>query len=76
LSSQELARLQNYSAEFGAGSLGEARDYIETAFGASYIVGGVSWLRARMKIKLKTARPANARKDEAKAAEYKKTFVT
>lgn len=76
LSSQELARLKNYLAEFGADSLGEVRDYIETAFGASYTVGGVSWLCARMKIKLKTARPANAKKDEAKAQAYKKTLAS
>ena len=73
LSSHEIARLQNYTAQFGAGSLSEVRDYIEQACGVRYTIGGVSAMCARLKIKLTTARPANTLKDEVKVEAYKKT---
>lgn len=73
LSSHEIARLQNYTAQFGADSLTEVRDYIERACGVSYTLGGVSALCGRLKIKLKTARPSNAKKDVVKVEAYKKT---
>ncbi len=73
LSSHEIARLQNYTAEFGAGSLSEVRDYIEQACGVTYTIGGVSALCARLRIKLKSARPSNALKDALKVEAYKKT---
>jgi len=72
LSSQQLAKLQNHLGEFGAQSLAEVRDYIETAFATTYSISGVGWLCGRLKIKLKTARPANILKDAAKVAAYKK----
>ena len=74
LSSHELARLQNYTAQFGADSLAQVRDYLEQACGVSYTIGGVSALCSRLKIKLKTARPSNARKDAVKVEAYKKTL--
>jgi transposase len=73
LSSHEIARLQNYTAQFGADSLSEVREYIEQACGVSYTLGGVSALCGRLKIKLKTARPSNAKKDMVKVEAYKKT---
>ncbi len=72
LSSHEIARLQNYTAQFGADSLSEVREYIEQACGVSYTLGGVSALCGRLKIKLKTARPSNAKKDMVKVEAYKK----
>ena len=74
LSSQEIARLQKYLAEFGADSLFEAVRLIEQMYGVEYTQSGVCKLFARLRIKLKTARPSNAKKDETAAAEYKKTF--
>jgi transposase len=73
LSSHQLARLHNYTAQFGAESLQEVRDYLEQTCGVSYTIGGVSALCARLKIKLKTARPANALQDAVTVAAYKKT---
>jgi len=73
LSSHEIARLHNYTAQFGADSLTEVRDYLEQACGVRYTIGGVSALCARLKIKLKTARSANALKDVVKVEAYKKT---
>ncbi len=74
LSSHEMARLQNYTAQFGAESLAEVRAYLEKACGVSYTIGGVSALCGRLKIKLKSARPSNALKDEGKVEAYKKTL--
>jgi transposase len=76
LSSCEIARLQSYLREFGASSLDEMGNYIRTAFGVSYTRGGLSLFCRRMRIKLKTARPSNERKDEAQVAAYKKTLAS
>ncbi len=75
LSSHEIARLHNYTAQFGADSLREVREYLEQTCGVSYSIGGVSALCGRLKIKLKTARPANAKKDLGKVEAYKKTLA-
>ncbi|MGI8493861.1 MAG: winged helix-turn-helix domain-containing protein [Pyrinomonadaceae bacterium] len=45
------------------------------SFGTSYTIGGVSWLFKRLKVKLKTARPSNVKKDEARVQTYKKTLA-
>ncbi len=74
LSSLEIARLHNYTAQFGANSLTEVRDYIEQSCGVNYTIGGVSALCGRLKIKLKSARPSNAKKDMVKVEAYKKTL--
>lgn len=68
-----MARLLGYMDEFGFDSLQEARKHIAQAFGVSYTIGGVSWLFKRLKVKLKTARPANVEKDEERVFAYKKT---
>ena len=75
LSSHQIAQLQNYAAEFGAHSLSEMLHYIEQAFGVRYTIGGVSALCCRLKIKLKSARPSNAKKDVGKVEAYKKTLA-
>src|SRR5215467_4281316 len=66
LSSQQIARLQNYLAQFGGASLREISDYLQQSFGVVYSTSGISALCCRLKIKRKTARPSNAKKDEAK----------
>ncbi len=75
LSSLEIARLLRYLSEFGFGTLEEAQSYITASFGASYTIGGVSWLFKRLKVKLKTARPSNVKKDERRVEAYKKTLA-
>ena len=70
-----MARLQQFLREFGAGSLSEARDLIEQMFGVKYSESGVCVLFQRLRIKLKTARPTNIKKDERAAAEDKKTLA-
>ena len=75
LSSQETARLQQYLREFGANSLAEARDLIKQMFEVQYSESGVCVLFQRLRIKLKTPRPSNIKKDARAGAEYKKTSV-
>lgn len=75
LSSLELARLLRYLGEFGFSTLEEARTYIKQSFGVSYSIGGVSWLFKRLRVKLKTARPCNLKKDERRVQAYKKTLA-
>ena len=75
LSSQEMARLQQYLREFGANSLAEARDLIKQMFEVQYSESGVCVLFQRLRIKLKTPRPSNIKKDARAGAEYKKTSV-
>jgi len=75
LSSVEISRLNEYLREFGACSLAEIRAFVREAFGVNYTIGGLSDLCSRLRIKLKTARPSNYRKDEAAVVQYKKTSV-
>lgn len=72
LSSQQLAKLQNQLGQFGADSLDQVRDYIQSAFGVSYQRSGVCELLGRLKIKLKTGRPSNYQKDQAAVENFKK----
>ncbi len=72
LSSRQITELQNYLKEFGADSLDEVRDYLQKSFGVDYQRSGVCELLARLKIKLKTARPSNYQKDEAAVENFKK----
>jgi transposase len=76
LSSQQIAQLQNYLEEFGGYSLHEIGHYLEQSFDVSYSTSGVSALCCRLKIKLKTARPSNNRKEEGKVETYKKTLAS
>jgi len=75
LSSVEIGRLNGYLREFGARSLAEIQQYLKQSVGVEYTIGGLSNLCIRLKIKLKTARPSNYRKNEAAVQRYKKTLV-
>ncbi len=75
LSSVEISGLNQYLREFGARSLAEIQQYLKDSCGVQYTIGGVSDLCLRLKIKLKTARPANYKKDAAQVQAYKKTSV-
>ena len=73
-SAVEIGRLTAYLKEFGAKSLAEIQQYLETSFGVNYTIGGISDLCIRLKIKLKTARPRNYRQNETEVVAYKKTL--
>ncbi len=73
LSSIEISGLNRYLREMGARSLAEIQSYLKDSYGVEYTIGGVSDLCLRLKIKLKTARPSNYKKDAGAVAAYKKT---
>ena len=76
LSVAQREQLSGHLAATGGGeSLAGVQDYIQSAFGVSYSIGGISDLCQRLKIKLKTARPVNLKKDEEKVFTYKKTLA-
>ncbi len=77
LTNEQRSQLSEQLAQAGgAASLAAVQNHIAAAFGARYTIGGVSGLCRRLRIKLKTARPVNVKKDEARAAEYKKTSAS
>jgi transposase len=49
-------------------------DWIKAEMGITYSQSGISLLLARLKVKLKTGRPVNIRKDEAGEKSFKKTL--
>jgi transposase len=75
LSSRQICELQNYLREFGAETLDEVGNYIHASFDVSYTRGGLSIFCRRLRIRLKTARPSNEKKQEAAVAAYKKTLA-
>lgn len=76
LSSHQIAELQKNLTEFGVNSLLEVSKYLEQSFGVLYTEARVSALCFRLKIKLKTARPSNAKKNEVAVTRYKKTLAS
>jgi len=75
LTSYQISQLNSYLEQFGAKTLEEIQQYLASSFGVRYSIGGLSDLCTRLKIKLKTARPVNYKKDEAEVAAYKKTLA-
>lgn len=75
LSSQQIAQLQNYLKEFGGDSLSQVCSLIKEMFGVQYTEGGACMFLKRLRIKLKTARPSNQKKEEGAGAAYKKTLA-
>lgn len=61
-------------ATSGFGSQREAMQYLPEQFNCSYTQQGVSVLFQRLKIKAKTARPANVKADVEQQTAYKKTL--
>jgi transposase len=49
-------------------------EWVQAEMGITYTQGGMSQLLSRLKVKLKTGRPVNERKDEAGAVAFKKTL--
>jgi transposase len=75
LSSEQISSLNRYLHQFGASSLAEIQQYLKESFGVKYTIGGVSNLCLRLRVKLKTARPANYKQDAAQVQAYKKTSL-
>ncbi|MDB5260749.1 MAG: hypothetical protein JWQ14_30 [Adhaeribacter sp.] len=74
LSGSQISQLQAYLRQDLARTLSEVRLYIAAEFGVDYTVSGLCKLFQRLKIKLKTGRPVNIRRDEGQVVAFKKTL--
>jgi transposase len=75
LSDDQREKLKAYLAEDQVQFLHEARAYIQQHFHVRYSMGGLHKLFERLKVKKKTGRPTNYRKDEKGAARFKKSSL-
>ncbi|MDQ3290862.1 MAG: winged helix-turn-helix domain-containing protein [Bacteroidota bacterium] len=76
LSSTQQARLLQRLDKDDIATQGQLIDWLQQEMGITYSQPGISMLLARLKVKLKTGRPVNVRKDEAGEAAFKKTFLS
>lgn len=74
LTGEQREKLKAYLAEDHVQFLHEAGAYIQQQFQVRYSTGGLHKLFGRMKVKKKTGRPTNYRKDEKGATRFKKTL--
>jgi transposase len=54
----------------------QGQTWLEQEMGITYSQSGISVLLARLKVKLKTGRPVNVRKDKAGEVVFKKTSLS
>ena len=76
LSARQLSILLTFLRSDQASKLEDVQAFIASSFGVHYTLSGLSKLFTRLKIKLKTGRPSNVRKDVAQEAAFKKTLLT
>jgi len=74
LSSTQQARLLQRLDKDDIATQGQLIDWLQQEMGITYSQPGISMLLVRLKVKLKTGRPVNVRKDEAGEEVFKKTF--
>jgi len=75
LSSHELSRLQNRLDNDTVRTQKEIAAYLEDEMQVSYTQPGIHFLCKRLKIKAKTPRPRNYKKDEEAEINFKKTSL-
>ncbi len=76
LSYSHITRLRNFLRDATRPlTQQQIADWIRDSFGVEYKQSGISKLFKRLKIKLKTGRPSNVRKDEAGGEAFKKTSL-
>jgi transposase len=76
LSSTQQARLLQRLDQDDIATQGQLIDWLKQEMGISYSQPGISVLLSRLKVKLKTGRPVNVRKDKAGELVFKKTFLS
>jgi len=74
LSSAQQARLVQRLDQDDIPSPQQLIDWLKAETGMGYTQAGISGLLARLKVKLKTGRPVNVRKDQCGEASFKKTL--
>lgn len=72
LDSQQQARLLQRLDSSDISTQAQLIDWLKQEMGISYSQGGLSMLLTRLKVKLKTGRPVNVRKDQAGEQAFKK----
>ena len=75
LSDEQTEELIAYLAQDQVQFLHEAKAYIHQHFGVGYSTAGLHKLFERLRVKKKTGRPTNYRKDEKGAGLFKKSLV-
>jgi transposase len=75
VSSTQQARLLQRLDQDDIATQGQLRDWLKQEMGISYSQPGISVLLSRLKVKLKTGRPVNVRKDVVGETTFKKTSV-
>jgi transposase len=75
LTEQQRETLLAYLADDQVQFLHEAKAYIQQHFGVRYSIGGLHKLFEWLKVKKKTGRPTNYRKDEKGAVHFKKSSL-
>jgi transposase len=76
LNEEQREQLNTYLAEDEVQFLHEAGHYIQKQFGVHYSTSGLHKLFGRMKVKKKTGRPSNYRKDEKETDAFKKSSLS
>lgn len=76
LSEEQREKLLDRLKDDDIATLAQAQDWMEQEFGVYYTLGGVWALFKRLKVKLKTGRPSNVRKDPQQGEAFKKKFPT
>ena len=74
LNSRQISQLRSRLSLHDIVTQQDLMNWILLEFGVTYTQAGISLLLKRLKIKLKTGRPSNVRKDEAELAQFKKSF--
>lgn len=75
LDSQQHARLLQRLDQDDVFTQQQIMDWLQVEMGITYTQGGLSDLLSRLKIKAKTGRPVNVRKDQMGEQAFKKTFL-
>lgn len=75
LDSHQISRLRERLGSHDLYTQGQIIDWLLVEMGISYTQSGISKLLQRLKIKLKTGRPVNVRKDRAGELSFKKTLL-
>jgi transposase len=75
LSASQISLLLTFLRSDQARNLADVQAFIQSSFGVNYTLSGLSKLFTRLKIKLKTGRPSNVRKDAAQQEAFKKTLL-
>ena len=76
LSAHQISLLRTRLSLHDISSQPQLAHWISQEFGVEYTQAGISLLLKRLKIKLKTGRPSNIRKDEAEEMAFKKTLLS